>query len=45
VKPAEALSRRADLTTRIAELRSRALASAQHQEGDDPAADPAALLA
>jgi hypothetical protein len=44
VKLAEALSRRADLTTRIAELRGRALASAQHQEGDDPVEDPSTLL-
>lgn len=45
MKLAEALARRADLTTRIAELRGRALASAQHQEGDDLVEDPAALLA
>lgn len=45
MKLAEALARRADLTTRIAELRGRALGAAQHQEGDDPVEDPAALLA
>lgn len=45
MKLAEALARRADLTTRMAELRGRALASAQHQEGDDLVEDPAVLLA
>ncbi len=45
MKLAEALSRRADLTTRMAKLRSRALSSAQHQEGDDSVEDPTALLA
>lgn len=45
MKLAEALARRADLTTRIAELRGRALTSAQHQEGDEPVEDPAILLA
>jgi hypothetical protein len=45
MKLAEALARRADLTTRIAELRGRAVASAQRQEGDEATEDPAALLA
>lgn len=45
MKLAEALARRADLTARFTELRSRALAVAQHQEGDRPAEDPAELLA
>lgn len=45
MKLAEALARRADLTTRIAELRGRALAAAQHQEGDEPVEDPTALVA
>ena len=45
MKLAEALARRADLSTRMAELRGRALAVAQHQEGEPPAEDPAELLA
>lgn len=44
MKLAEALARRADLSTRIAELRGRALGAAQHQEGDEPVEDPAELL-
>lgn len=44
MKLAEALARRADLTTRITELRGRALAAAQHQEGDEPVEDPTALV-
>lgn len=45
MKLAEALARRADLTTRLTELRGRALSVAQHQEGDNPAEDPAELIA
>jgi hypothetical protein len=45
MKLAEALAQRADLTTRIAELRARAVASARSQEGDEPVEDPADLLA
>lgn len=45
MKLAEALSRRADLTTRMSELRGRAMGAAQHQEGDEPAEDPRDLLA
>jgi hypothetical protein len=42
---AEALSQRADITTRLAELKQRALRNARHQEGDSPAEDPMELLA
>jgi hypothetical protein len=45
MKLAEALARRADLGKRITELRSRAVASAQCQDGDEPAENPTALLA
>lgn len=44
MKLAEALARRADLSTRIAELRGRALGAAQHQEGDEPVESPTDLL-
>jgi hypothetical protein len=42
---AEALSQRADITTRLAELKQRALRNARHQEGEAPAEDPMELLA
>ncbi|HZI98640.1 MAG TPA: DIP1984 family protein [Actinomycetales bacterium] len=42
---AEALARRADLTRRAAELKSRAIRNSRQQEGEEPAEDPAALLA
>ena len=42
---AEALSQRADITTRLAELKQRALRNARHQEGEAPAEDPTELLA
>ncbi|KGI66087.1 DIP1984 family protein (plasmid) [Mycolicibacterium rufum] len=45
MKLAEALSRRAAAARRIEALRTRAIGSARHQEGDTPAEDPAALLA
>lgn len=45
MKLAEALAQRADLSTRLAELRNRALSSVHYQEGDQPAEDPTELLA
>lgn len=45
MKLAEALARRAELSTRFAELRRRATESARYQEGDRPAEDPRDLLA
>jgi hypothetical protein len=42
---AEALSQRADINTRLAELKQRALRNARHQEGEAPAEDPMELLA
>jgi hypothetical protein len=42
---AEALSQRADITTRLAELKQRALRNVRHQEGESPAEDPMELLA
>lgn len=42
---AEALSQRADITTRLAELKQRAVRNARHQEGEAPAEDPMELLA
>lgn len=42
---AEALSQRADITTRLAELKQRALRNVRHQEGETPAEDPMELLA
>jgi uncharacterized coiled-coil DUF342 family protein len=42
---AEALSQRADITTRLAELKQRALHNVRHQEGESPAEDPMELLA
>jgi hypothetical protein len=44
MKLGEALTRRSDLQTRIAELRNRLTQSARVQEGDKPHEDPAALL-
>lgn len=44
MKLGEALTRRSDLQTRMAELRNRLTASARVQEGDKPHEDPAALL-
>jgi predicted ATP-grasp superfamily ATP-dependent carboligase len=45
VKLAEALSLRADATRRVEQLRTRIVASARFQEGEEPAEDAAALLA
>jgi len=45
VKLAEALAERAAAQTRLAELQGRLEASVLVQEGDEPAEDPAALLA
>ena len=45
MKLAEALAFRADLQTRLAQLATRAAANARHQEGEEPAEDPNALLA
>lgn len=45
MKVAEALSRRAELVRKVHELKSRAIESARHQEGDEPAEDPRDLLA
>ncbi|MBN0041597.1 DIP1984 family protein [Cellulosimicrobium cellulans] len=44
-KLAEALALRADLQRRLAQVASRAVANARHQEGEEPAEDPVALLA
>ena len=44
-KLAEALALRADLQRRLAQVASRAVANARHQEGEQPAEDPVALLA
>jgi len=44
VKLAEALSLRADATRRIEQLRTRIVASARFQEGEEPAEDAQALL-
>jgi hypothetical protein len=45
VKLAEALSLRADATRRVEQLRTRIVANARFQEGEEPAEDAAALLA
>lgn len=45
MKLAEALAARADLSTRISELRNRAATSVHYQEGEQPAEDPGELLA
>lgn len=45
MKLAEALAQRADLSTRLSELRTRAMTSVHYQEGDQPAEDPNELLA
>ena len=45
MKLAEALSLRADATRRVEQLRSRIVANARYQEGEEPAEDAAALLA
>ncbi len=45
MKLAEALAERAAAQTRLAELQGRLEASVLVQEGDEPAEDPAALLA
>lgn len=45
MKLAEALARRAELTERFHELKARAVASARHQEGDEPDENPAELIA
>lgn len=44
VKLAEALALRGDTQKRIAQLRSRIIASARYQEGDTPAEEASALL-
>ena len=45
MKLAEALSQRADATRRVEQLRSRIVANARFQEGEEPTEDAAALLA
>ena len=45
MKLAEALALRADAKRQIERLRSRIVASARFQEGEEPAEDPSALLA
>jgi hypothetical protein len=45
VKLAEALALRADATRRVEQLRTRIVANARFQEGEDPAEDAQALLA
>ena len=45
VKLGEALARRAELQTRLTQVRDRLRASALVQEGDEPAEDPQPLLA
>ena len=44
MKLAEALIHRADLKQRLAQLHERIVRNAKHQEGDEPAEDPNALL-
>ena len=44
MKLAEALSKRAELSRRIQELRERIIRNAKHQEGDSPSEDPRELL-
>jgi hypothetical protein len=44
VKLAEALALRADATRRVEQLRTRIVASARFQEGEEPAEDASALL-
>jgi hypothetical protein len=44
VKLAEALSLRADAARRVEQLRTRIVANARFQEGEEPAEDAAALL-
>jgi hypothetical protein len=45
VKLAEALSLRADAARRVEQLRTRIVANARFQEGEEPTEDAAALLA
>jgi hypothetical protein len=45
VRLAEALSLRADATRRVEQLRTRIVANARFQEGEEPTEDAAALLA
>ncbi|MFI5531739.1 DIP1984 family protein [Kitasatospora sp. NPDC051853] len=45
MKLAEALALRAETTRRVEQLRSRVVANARYQEGEEPAEDAAALLA
>ena len=45
MKLAEALSLRADATRRVEQLRTRIVANARYQEGEEPTEDAAALLA
>ena len=44
MKLAEALALRAETTRRVEQLRSRVVANARYQEGEEPAEDAAALL-
>ncbi|WP_203416451.1 DIP1984 family protein [Paracoccus sp. MKU1] len=45
MKLAEALVQRSDMTKRLEQLKARLLRNAKVQEGDEPAEDPASLLA
>lgn len=45
MKLAEALAARSDLSTRLSQLRNRAMGSVHYQEGEQPAEDPGELLA
>jgi hypothetical protein len=45
MKLAEALVRRADIQKRMAQVHQRAMANARYQDGDEPAEDPATLIA
>ena len=45
MKLAEALVQRSDITKRLEQLKARFLRNAKVQEGDEPAEDPASLLA
>ncbi len=44
MKVAEALALRADATRRVEQLRSRIVANARYQEGEEPSEDARALL-
>lgn len=45
MKLAEALVQRSDMTKRLEQLKARLLRNAKVQEGDEPAEDPASILA